>query len=88
MNDYSRPLDSIRAEVADDQPISVTEYFVARRLLALNVFRASGLDNLPNWVFKKFAYISAAPVDDILNTSFSEGMGPWSMETQQCLSST
>ena len=52
MNDYSGPLDSIRAEMADDQPISVTEYFVARRLLALNVFRASGLDNLPNWVFK------------------------------------
>ncbi|CAB4022248.1 Hypothetical predicted protein [Paramuricea clavata] len=73
MNDYL-PLmsDCIRVEMADDRPISVTEHSVARELLELNASRASGPDNLPNWVLKNFAYILAAPTADILNTSLLE----------------
>ena len=72
MNDYLPLSDCIRVEMADDRPISVTEHSVARKLLELNASRASGPDNLPNWVLKNFAYILAAPIADILNTSFLE----------------
>ena len=58
--------------MADDRPISVTERSLARKVLELNASRASGPDNLPNWVLKNFAYILAAPIADILNTSFLE----------------
>ena len=69
MNDYLPLSDCIRVEMADDRPTSVTEHSVARKLLELNASRASGPDNLPNWVHKNFAYILAAPIADILNTS-------------------
>ena len=64
--------DSICVELSDDQPISVTEYSVARKLLELNASRAGGPDNLPNWVLKNYAYILATPIADILNISFLE----------------
>ena len=72
MNDYLPLSDCIRVEMSDDRPISVTEQSVARKLLELNASRASGRDNLPNWVLKNFAYILEAPIADILNTSFLE----------------
>ena len=65
MNDYLPLSDCIRVEMADDRPISVTEHSVARKLLELNVSRASGPDNLPNWVLNNFAYILAAQMDHL-----------------------
>ena len=56
----------------DDEPLSVTEATVARKLRAVSTSRAGGLDNLPNWVLKEYADILASPIADILNTSFLE----------------
>ncbi|KAL9970105.1 hypothetical protein ACROYT_G022428 [Oculina patagonica] len=39
---------------------------------AVKTSRAGGPDDLPNWVLREFADILAAPIADILNTSFSE----------------
>ena len=50
----------------------IDQYLSLNTLLELNASRASGHDNLPNWVLKNFAYILAAPIADILNTSFLE----------------
>ena len=55
-----------------DQPITVTENSVWRKLHKISCARASGPDDLPNWVLREFADILAAPVADILNSSFSE----------------
>ena len=62
MNDYLPLSDCIRVEMADDRPISVTENSVARKFLELNASRASGPENLPNWVLKHFAYIIAGMI--------------------------
>ena len=56
----------------DDEPLSVTEEAVARKLRAVSTSRAGGPDNLPNWVLKEYADILAFPIADILNTSFLE----------------
>lgn len=72
MKDYSPLKDCVHVLTDDDQPISVTEMSVARKLRAVSTSRAGGPDDLSNWVLKKFADILAAPIADILNTSFSE----------------
>ena len=72
MEDYSPLTDSVRVDMDDDQPISVTEYSVARKLREISCARAGGPDDLPNWVLREFADILAAPIAEILNTSFSE----------------
>jgi hypothetical protein len=68
-DDYLPLSDCICVEMDDDRPISVTEHSVARKLLELNASRASGPDNLHNWVLNNFAYILAP---QLLNTSFLE----------------
>ncbi len=70
MKDYST--DSVQVAKDDDEPISVTEQAVIKKLLAVNTSRAGGPDDLYNWVLKQFADILAEPITDILNTSFSE----------------
>ena len=55
-----------------DQPITVTESSARRKLRKISCARAGGLDDLPNWVLREFADILAAPVADILNSSFSK----------------
>ena len=55
----------------DDQPISVTEHSVARKLREISCARTGrGPDDPPNWVLKEYADILAAPIAEILNTSF------------------
>ena len=56
----------------DDDPIVVTEQSVARKLREVSTSRASCPDNIPNWVLRKYSDISAVPIADILNASFSE----------------
>ena len=56
----------------DDEPLSVTDATVARKLRAVSASRAGGPDNLPNWVLKEYADILAFPITHILNTSFLE----------------
>ena len=52
--------------------IVVTEQSVARKLREVSTSRASGPDDIPNWVLKEYADILAAPIAVILNASFSE----------------
>ena len=42
------------------------------QLREINCARAGGPDDLPNWLLKEYADILAAPIAEILNTSFSE----------------
>lgn len=72
MEDYSPLTECVCADMDDDQPISVTEHSVARKLRKISCARAGGQDDLPNWVIKEYADILAAPIAEILNTSFSE----------------
>ena len=59
-------------DVDDDQTISVNEHSVALKLREISCARDGGLDDLPNWVLREYADILAAPIAEILNTSFSE----------------
>ena len=69
MMDYSPLTDSSRVSADDDDPIVVTEQFVARKLRKVSTSRACGPDYIPNWVLKEYADILAVPIADILNTS-------------------
>ena len=66
MKDYQPLTDSVRVSVEDDEPITVTEELVEKKL------RASGPYELPNWVLKEYSDILAAPITVILNSSFVE----------------
>lgn len=45
---------------------------VVKALHTVKTSRAGGPDDLPNWVWKAYGDILAAPIADILNCSFSE----------------
>ena len=72
MKGYLPLTNSVKVAIEEDEPISVTELAVAKKLPVVNTFHAGGPDDLPNWVLKKFADILAEPITDILNTSFLE----------------
>ena len=72
MSDYSPLSGDEHVPANDDDPISVTELSVARKLREVSTSRASGPDKIQNWVLKEYADILAAPIAIILNTSFSE----------------
>ena len=72
MDGYSPLTESVCVDTNGDQPITVTENSVRRKLRKISCARAGGPDDLPNWVLREFADILAAPVADILNSSFSE----------------
>ena len=52
MKDYSSLTDSVQVPIDDDKPISVTEQAVLKKLLAVNISRAGGPDDLSNWVLR------------------------------------
>ena len=72
MDGYSPLPESVCVDINRDQPITVTEISVRRKLREISCARAGEPDDLPNWVLREFADILAAPVADILNSSFSE----------------
>ena len=72
MDGYSPLTESVCVDTNGDQPITVTESSVRRKLRKISCARAGGPDDLPNWVLRKFADILAAPIADILNSSFSK----------------
>ena len=59
----------MRVSVEDDEPITVTEELVEKKLHKLSTSRASGPDELPNWVLKEYSDIFAAPITVIMNSS-------------------
>ena len=61
-----------RVNADDDEPISVTEETVVKKLKEISVSRSCGPDDLPNWVLKEFAYVLYPSVTDILKASFHE----------------
>ena len=69
---YSPLTESVCVGTNGDQPITVTEISVQRKLCEISCAHAGGPDDLPNWVLREFADILAATVADILNSSFSE----------------
>ena len=72
MKDYQPLTDSVRVSVEDDEPITVTEELVEKKLRAISTSRASSPDELPNWVLKEYSDILAAPITVIMNSSFVE----------------
>ena len=54
----------------------ILPYQVCKKLLKLNPFKATGLDNIPPRVLKQFAYELAEPVTEIFNLSLSFGVVP------------
>ncbi len=63
--DFNLPTDN-------DEPIIISEIIVERLLRAIRVSKASGPDQLPNWILKRLSYILKPAITDILNTSFRE----------------
>ena len=72
MQGHSPLSENILVASEDDEPLSVTEATVARKLRTVSTLRAGGPDNLPDWVLKEYVDIFAFPIADILNTSFLE----------------
>ena len=68
---FHEPLTRIPLE---DEPefLSVTEERVLKMLSNLHLRKASGPDNVPNWLLKEYSDILALPITQILNTSFKE----------------
>lgn len=69
MKDYSPLSEDVCVCKDDDEPIHVTVTSVAKKLRKISSSRASGPDNLPNWVLKVYADILAPAV---LNSSFRD----------------
>ena len=76
MKDYQPLTDSVQVSVEDDEPITVTEELVEKKLRAISTSRASGPDELPNWVLKEYSDILAASITVIVNSSFAESCVP------------
>ena len=52
--------------------LELSAHRVYNNLQNLNMFKAPGLDGLPDWVLKEDAVLLAQPVSDILNASHKE----------------
>jgi hypothetical protein len=61
-------------QVPDKYIISLTE--VEKQLMQLNVRKAPGPDNLPNWILHDFPGVLAPPICAIFNSSIREGKLP------------
>jgi hypothetical protein len=56
--------------------LEVSEERVQKVLAKLNLHKAPGPDNLPNWIFKEYSYLLALPVMKIINASYYEQQLP------------
>ena len=72
----ARPSEHNNAAPVEPRPRLITEYSVLQKLRTLNPNKASGPDQIPSWLLKDNADILAAPVADILNSSFQESRLP------------
>ena len=54
----------------------ITEHQVESELAKLNIHKATGPDDIPNWVLKSCAPILAGPICSIFNASVSQGTIP------------
>ena len=58
---------SVDHDVPDEFIISVTD--CEQKLAKTCVHKATGPDNIPNWILKDFSYILASPIASIYNSS-------------------
>ena len=65
MKDYISLPDSAYSPSYEDQPISVNEHSVPKKLV-VSTSSAGGPENLPSWVLNEFSNILAKPVTHIL----------------------
>lgn len=72
----ARPSEHNNAAPVEPRPRLITEYSVLQKLRTLNPNKASGPDQIPSWLLKDNPDILAAPVADILNSSFQESRPP------------
>ena len=78
MNSFT-PLDpgiSVAAQYTDT--LTVSEFCILKKLIALNPAKASGPDGVPAWLLKENADLLAPVVTDILNCSYLEARLPQS----------
>ena len=83
---FLEPLDAYRLQEPlplEDEPefLSVTEEHVLKALSNLQARKASGPDNIPNWLLKEYSDILAFPIAQVLNASYQEQRLPdiWKM---------
>ena len=67
-----QPLDCLPPIDENSEVLKLDAYSVYSALLTLNPRKASGPDEVPNWLLKDYADFLANPVCDILNSSFDE----------------
>ena len=72
----ARPSEHSNATPVEPRPRLITEYSILQKLRTLNPNKASGPGQIPSWLLKDNADILAAPVADILNSSFQESRLP------------
>ena len=71
MQGYQR-LDSLPPIDENSEVLKLDEYSVYSALLTLNPRKASGPDEVPNWLLKEYFDFLAKPICNILNNSFDE----------------
>ena len=76
--DEYRLLESLDHLPLENSPIflEVTEERVQQALAKLYPNKASGPDNLPNWIFKEYSYTLAFPIMKILDASYHDQILP------------
>jgi hypothetical protein len=60
----------------DDHQYTILPYEVFRKLEAINIRKAPGPDQLPNWFLRDMAFALAEPLCWIFNSSIKEGVVP------------
>ena len=64
-------LPTLTLNYCSDYTIDVLQ--VRKRLLNINVYKATGPDFLPNWILRDFATLIAEPLTAVFNASVREG---------------
>jgi len=67
-------LPTLTLDYCSDYTIDVLQ--VTKRLLNINVYKATGPDFLPNWIQRDFATLIAEPLTAVFNASVREGTVP------------
>ena len=66
----------LTAQLHNPAALVVSNESVYKKLMKLNRSKAHGPDGIPGWLLKENADLLAAPIADILNSSYREGRLP------------
>ena len=83
------PLPSTRSQTTIEEDLHdfcTTEFSVFKKLAMLNSSKTGGPDGIPSWVLKENADLLAAPISNILNSSFKETRVPQSWKYANIIS--